>query len=186
MVNVETVQSNRPERWHPASMALHWSSTALIAGLFASGWWMTGLSYYDSWYHRAPWWHKSFGLTLAALLILRVAARLAFPRPQALGHLHARRAAHVGHLLLYLLLCTVLVAGYLISTAEGRGVSVFGIVELPALISPFRDQATLAGTVHWYVAWSLIVAGVGHGLLAVKHHVIDRDATLIRMLGRRA
>ncbi|RKD83881.1 cytochrome b [Kushneria marisflavi] len=186
MVNAATMQQNLPDRWHSASRVLHWSSAALIAGLFASGWWMTGLSYYDSWYHRAPWWHKSFGLTLTALLILRIAARLAFARPPALGHRHARRAAHVGHLLLYLLLCAVLVAGYLISTAEGRGVSVFGLFEFPALVAPFRDQATLAGTMHWYAAWSLIVAGIGHALLALKHHFIDRDATLTRMLGRRA
>ncbi len=76
----------------------------------------------------------------------------------------------------------VLVSGYLISTAEGDGIDVFGWFRVPALVSGLPDQATLAGTIHWYAAWALIVLAAGHALAAFKHHLIDRHDVLVRML----
>ena len=77
-------------------------------------------------------------------------------------------------------------AGYLISTADGVGIPVFGLFEIPALVSGLPDQADVAGVVHLYLAWVLVVFAGLHGLAALKHHFIDRDATLVRMLGRKA
>lgn len=76
----------------------------------------------------------------------------------------------------------VMTSGYLISTAEGRGVSVFGWFEVPAVISDLPNQATLAGNIHWYSALLLILLAAGHALAALKHHFIDRHDTLTRML----
>ncbi|BCQ65481.1 hypothetical protein PBOI14_72310 [Pseudomonas sp. Boi14] len=97
-----------------------------------------------------------------------------------------RLGAKLGHAFLYLGLFAVMIAGYLISTADGVGIPVFGLFEVPALISGLPDQADVAGVVHLYLAWALVIFAGIHGLAALKHHFIDRDATLTRMLGRKA
>ena len=80
----------------------------------------------------------------------------------------------------------VMIAGYLISTADGVGISVLGWFEVPALVSGLPDQADVAGQIHFYLAWALVIFSGLHALAALKHHFIDRDATLKRMLGRQA
>ncbi len=62
----------------------------------------------------------------------------------------------------------------------------FGLFEIPALVSGLPDQADTAGVVHLYLAWVLVVFAGLHGVAALKHHFIDRDVTLVRMLGRKA
>jgi cytochrome b561 len=90
----------------------------------------------------------------------------------------------LGHSVLYLGLFLVMMSGYLISTADGRAISVFGLFDVPALITSIPNQADSAGLVHEYAAWALVIFAVVHALAALKHHFIDRDATLKRMLGR--
>lgn len=175
--------SNTSERWGSISIALHWFSAVAVIGLFASGWWISTLTYYHPWYNAAPWWHKSFGITLLAMTLLRVVWRLVTPTPRPLEHRHEALAAKLGHGLIYLLLLTVLCSGYLISTAEGSPISVFGWFEIPASWR-FSRQATLMGTLHWYAAWTLVILAAGHALFALKHHFLDHRATLTRMLGR--
>ena len=91
--------------------------------------------------------------------------------------------SRLGHGALYLGLFVVMISGYLISTADGRGISVFDLFEIPALITGLPNQADLAGAVHFYVACAVVIFAGLHGLAALKHHFIDRDATLRRMLG---
>jgi len=83
-------------------------------------------------------------------------------------------------------LFAVMIAGYLISTAEGVGIPVFDWFEVPALVSGLPDQADTAGAIHLYLAWVLVIFSGLHALAALKHHFIDRDVTLTRMLGRKA
>jgi len=90
----------------------------------------------------------------------------------------------LGHSVLYLGLFLVMMSGYLISTADGRAISVFGLFDVPAVITSIPNQADTAGLVHEYAAWALVILAVLHALAALKHHFIDRDATLRRMLGR--
>ena len=77
-----------------------------------------------------------------------------------------------------------MISGYLISTADGRAISVFGWFEVPATITSIPKQEDVAGLVHQYLAWGLVIFSGVHALAALKHHFIDRDATLNRMLGR--
>lgn len=176
---------NSSNQYGLVSVAVHWLVTLAVFALFGLGLWMTGLSYYDEWYRTAPALHKSIGVTLFAVMLLRVLWRLFTPIPAPLSsHTPAvRLLSRLGHALLYITIFTVMISGYLISTAEGRGVSVFGLFEIPALISGLPNQADAAGAVHLYVAWGLIVLAVLHAVAALKHHFFDRDATLKRMLG---
>jgi len=179
---------NSAERYGAISVLLHWGVALVVFGLFGVGLWMVGLDYYNPWRQTVPDLHKSVGLLLLAVMLLRILWRFISPPPAPsknqgiLTHI----AAKLGHLLLYLLIFAVLVSGYLISTAEGDGIVVFGSFTVPAVLSGLRGQAELAGILHLYLAIALVSLAVLHGLAAIKHHFIDRDVTLTRMLGIKA
>ena len=179
---------NSSSRYGWVSIVLHWGVALTVFGMFALGLWMVGLGYYDTWRKAGPDLHKSIGIVLFLCMLLRVVWRFVSPPPAApVNHTRLIKvAAKLGHAFLYLDLFLVMFAGYLISTADGVGIPVFGLFEVPALISGLPDQADVAGQVHLYLAWVLVIFAVLHGLAALKHHFIDRDATLVRMLGRKA
>lgn len=179
---------NSSSRYGWVSIFMHWGVALAVFGLFALGLWMVGLDYYSTWRKDAPDLHKSIGLVLLGVMVLRVLWRFISPPPSTLQSYSrmTRIGAKFGHGFLYLALFAVMIAGYLISTADGVGIPVFGLFEVPALISGLPDQADVAGTVHLYLAWTLVIFAGLHGLAALKHHFVDRDATLVRMLGRKA
>lgn len=164
------------------TITIHWASALIVIGLFALGYWMLTLNYYDAWYRLGPWWHKSFGMTLFGITLVRVIWTLSNPKPRPLGARWEQIASRIGHGLIYALLLVTMISGYLISTADGRGISVFDWFEVPALITGVPNQEDIAGEVHWYSALALVIAAAGHALAALKHHFINRDATLKRML----
>jgi len=168
-----------------ASILLHWVVAVLVLVMFCLGLWMTNLDYYHSWYHQAPSLHKSIGVILILMVLVRIGWHRFSPVPEALDS-HAvwmSKVAKLVHYLLYLLLLIVMISGYLISTADGRPVSCFGLFELPALFSEGEQQAEIAGRVHFVLANSLLGVAALHMLAALKHHFVDKDRTLLRMLG---
>ena len=173
---------NTRSGWGLISIALHWLSAVTIVALFALGWWMVDLSYFHAWYNLAPWWHRSIGMLLLFATLLRLAWRFMQPTPAAQGGRLERLAAHLGHTALYGLMLVVMISGYLISTARGRGISVFDWFEVPAVISRLPNQESIAGEIHWYSALALMLLAGGHALAAFKHHFLDRHDTLMRML----
>jgi cytochrome b561 len=168
------------------AIALHWLVTLAVIGLFALGLWMTDLDYYDPWYERAPDVHKSIGVLLFITVVLRLAWRWMnpVPRPEPTHAVWERRMAGIAHALLYALLFAVMIAGYLISTADGRPIQVFGLFAVPATLSGIENQEDIAGEIHEVLAFILIGLAAVHALAALKHHYFDRDRTLKRMLGR--
>lgn len=176
---------NSSSRYGLVSVLFHWVVALAVFALFAVGLWMTDLTYYSQWYRTAPALHKSVGVVLFAVMLLRVVWRLLTPQPAPISsHSTAvQLLSRLAHAALYLGIFVVMISGYLISTAEGRGISVFDLFEIPALITGLPDQADLAGAVHFYMAWALVLVAGLHGLAALKHHFIDRDVTLKRMLG---
>jgi len=180
----ESMLWNTESGYGGISIAVHWIAAVAIVGLFASGLWMTGLGYGHPWYNRAPELHVSIGMLTLALVVFRLAWRLLTVTP-ALERSMPRweRVAALGaHWLMYALMLAVVVSGYLISTAGGDAVSVFGWFEVPAIVYGYERQADLAGWVHYYSAWALVLLALGHTLAALKHHFVNRDATLVRML----
>jgi len=167
-------------------IAIHWLSVAVILGMFCLGFWMVDLDYYSSWYRRAPNIHKSVGILFAGTYLLRLVLRLASPAPAPVAGTLSWEAgaSRVVHRLFYGLMACLVCAGYLISTADGRPISVFGWFNVPATITSIPEQEDLAGEIHWYLALGILALAALHATAALKHHFIDRDATLSRMLGR--
>ncbi|WP_445361113.1 cytochrome b [Microbulbifer sp. EKSA005] len=169
------------------AIALHWIMAPAIIGTFILGWWMRQLSYYDPWYQRAPEIHKGVGIILLVFLLFRLAWRFANPSPASNPQTPnwQKFAATATHGLIYLLLLAIMVSGYLISTADGRPIDVFGIVSIPATLQGIPNQEDIAGSIHEILAWGLIGLVAAHVLAALKHHFIDRDGTLRRIIGIR-
>jgi cytochrome b561 len=176
---------NSESNWGATAITLHWLTALVIFGMFALGLYMTDLTLYHPWYHKAPHLHRSIGVLLFIATVLRLGWRLWSPPPAPLeNHLWWERLlARLVHGLLYLLLFAVMLSGYLISTADGRGVEVFTWFSVPALISGLENQEDIAGLIHLVVASTLIGFALLHAGAAFKHHLIDRDRTLLRMLG---
>ena len=179
---------NTAHAYGMVAILLHWLVALAVIGLFALGVWMTGLTYYDDWYKRGPDIHKSIGILLFLVMLARVLWRTVNITPDdepGIGN-RQRRLAHGVHLLLYVLLFAMMISGYLISTADGKPIEVFDLFSVPATISDIPKQEDIAGKVHWYLALILISLASLHAVAALKHHFIDRDRTLKKMLGIRA
>ncbi|KPQ28147.1 MAG: cytochrome b561 [Marinobacter excellens HL-55] len=177
---------NTQSRYGFISISLHWLVALAVIGLFGLGWWMVGLSYYDPWYRQGPDIHRSVGILLFIAMLARLLWRLASPPPKPLPE-HQRwevLASHVAHWMLYLLLFVAMSSGYLITTADGSSISVFGWFDVPSVTGRVRGMEDIAGVVHYWSTWALVVLAGMHALAALKHHFMDRDSTLKRMLGR--
>ncbi|MCX4186261.1 cytochrome b [Methylophaga sp. OBS4] len=175
---------------HPAtrydlfSILLHWLIAVITIGLFASGIWMVELGYYDTWYYRAPWWHKSLGVAIFMLVVVRWLWGLfrATPPPIPSISQWQRILAKSVHGMMSLFILLLGFSGYLIVTAKGDGLSVFDWFKIPAFFTGNGSRVDLAGTVHLWLGYLIIACAVFHALAALKHHFIDKDTTLKRML----
>ncbi len=183
----ELSASRNRDRYTRVAIVLHWLVALAVPAMFVLGAWMVDLGYYDPWRKEAPEIHKAVGVLLFLVVLLRLAWRLVH-RPPAPLATHApweRRSAAVVHALLYVLLFATMFAGYLISTADGRPIEVFGWFSVPALVSHLPNQEDIAGEIHLWLAILLISLAAAHALAALKHHFVDHDGTLMRMLGSR-
>jgi cytochrome b561 len=183
----EHKMKNTENHYGYLAISVHWLVAGIVFGLFGLGFWMVDLGYYDPWYKNGPDLHKSIGFILFVLMVLRVVYRWlqTMPRPLESHSKLERKVGHVVHSLLYVLLFFIMISGYLISTADGRGIDVFELFSIPSFGELFSNQEDIAGTAHKYSAYVVIATAVLHGAAAIKHHVIDKDNTLKRMLGHR-
>jgi cytochrome b561 len=172
--------TNRGYGW--IAIGLHWLGAVLVFALFGLGIWMVELTYYDPWYREAPNLHKSVGILLLLMVCGRLVWRWSQPHPEPMGSPLTRIVATLVHGFLYALMIVLMLAGYLISTADGSAIAVFGLFEVPAVISDLPNQEDVAGLVHEWLAWVLIGVVLLHATAAAKHQLIDRDGTLARMV----
>jgi len=159
----------------------HWVMAVGVIGLFVLGLWMVTLNYYSPYYSAAPDIHRSVGILLLILLVLRFGWRLANPKPDD-SELKPweRTASHIVHWGFYPLLLALMVSGYLISTADGRPIEVFGWFSVPSLVQR-KGLEDSAGEVHEILAYLTIAVAALHAAASLKHHFIDRNRILARM-----
>jgi len=165
------------------AILVHWVFAVTFIALFSVGIYMVELTYYDPLYKTLPDLHRSAGIILLALLFFRFAWKLVNPHPDPEPNLkrHEILGAEIVHWLLYLLPLAIMVSGYLITTADGSSIDVFGLFEVPAILPAQKGREEIAGDIHFYLAYATIGLAALHALAALKHHFIDRDKTLTRM-----
>lgn len=128
-------------------------------------------------------WHKWIGVSLLALVVLRLIWRL-FHRPPALpASMSAltRALAHAGHAALYAVMAAIPLTGWLMSSAKGFQTVWFGLWPLPDLVVKNKALGEALVQVHIYLNYALIALVAIHVLAALKHHFIDRDGLLRRI-----
>lgn len=130
--------------------------------------------------------HKSFGFTILVLVLLRLLWRLINPRPRDLGTSRVQnQIGHSLHIFLYTLLLAQPAVGILMSQAFGKPVSPFGMFTVPAVIIENIQLGKILLEIH-ETLWVVLAISVGiHAAAALKHHFIEKNRTLMRMiLGR--
>ncbi|BCK87027.1 cytochrome b561 [Sideroxyarcus emersonii] len=168
-----------------AAVAMHWLMAFAIVGLFAFGLYMHDLPL-SPWKLRAYSWHKWAGVSIFGLAVVRLAWRIYNRPPELPPHMGRaeRFIAHSGHSLLYLLMFTIPLSGWLMSSAKGFQTVLFGVLPLPDLLSKNKELGDMLQTVHWSLNLVLAILVAGHVAAALKHHFVDRDDVLARMLPR--
>jgi cytochrome b561 len=166
------------------SILLHWVMAIAFIALFFLGQYMVDLDYYDAWYHRAPEIHKSIGILLLMAMLFRFFWNKFQTSPDPIStDVKTELAARITHYLFYLLVIMLFISGYMISTAEGKGIDVFSWFTVPALFTEDPDRADFAGDIHEIIATGFVILAAIHALAALYHHFIIKDFTLKRMLG---
>ena len=172
-----------PTRWGTPARLFHWVMAAGIVFMVGFGLWMTELppsmrklNVYAL--------HKSVGITLLGLAALRLIWRAKDARPDEVPGQPAWQTAvaKLTHVATYALLFIIPLSGWLYNSASGFPLRWFKLVNLPRLSESDPGLKALAHTVHEYGVWTLVALVALHAGAAHKHHVIERDNTLVAMV----
>jgi len=164
------------------AITLHWVAALLIVAGFALGLWMTDLAISPLKF-RAYAYHKWIGITVFLIAIARLTWRASHPAPQPVVMPDwQQRAASATHVLLYVLMLIAPISGYVYSSATGVQVVYLGLFPLPDLVGKDKQLAAALKVVHVSLVFTLAALVVVHVAAAIKHHVVDRDGVLARML----
>lgn len=165
------------------AIALHWLIALAIFGTFALGLYMHDLPVSPT-KLRLYSYHKWTGVTIFLLVLVRLAWRATHAAPPLPAAMPAwqRTAAHATHHLLYLLIVVIPLSGWLMSSAKGFQTVWFGVLPLPDLLEKNKELGDRLVLVHQTLNFTLAALVVAHVGAAIKHHVVDRDDVLRRML----
>jgi len=171
-----------PVRWNRFAQLLHWLIALLIVGLGAVGLTMTAMAPSPD-KVNVYLLHKSFGITVLVLVGLRLVWRLATTRPPEVpGPAWQRWSASAVHFALYVMMFVMPLSGWLFNSASNFPLRWFWLVKVPALWGPDPVVKHWAREVHEYGFWVLAALVTLHAAAAFKHHYVDHDETLLRML----
>jgi cytochrome b561 len=174
---------NTRQAWGSLAIAFHWAMALIILGMIplgivASNWRLSPTKV------QLFFWHKSFGILLLVLLVLRLLWRLsnttpALPDAMPRGE---RILAGLSHAMLYILMAAIPLSGWVINSAANFPFKVFDLVRLPNIVEPDKALQELAGDVHLILVITLAVLLAVHVAAALRHHRVTRDEVLSRML----
>jgi cytochrome b561 len=172
-----------PTRYSSVAKAFHWIIAALIVTQFTLAWMADDLPLGA---HKLALLarHKSFGMTVLMLAILRLLWRLKNPPPALPPGMTSleRRLARASHAAFYVLLFAMPMTGWLMSSAKNYSVSWFSLFTWPNLIGKNEAAFDLLRSTHDTLSFVLFTIAVLHILAALKHHFWNKDDVLLRML----
>ncbi|MDD3884350.1 MAG: cytochrome b [Gallionella sp.] len=171
------------QRYTLTAISLHWLMAVLLFGIFPLGIYMHDLPLSPAKLQLYSY-HKWIGVTVFMLVLLRLLWRATHkPPPLPFGMPRWQEwASGAVHALLYLLMLVVPVSGWLMSSAKGFKTVWFGIVALPDLVAKDKALGEWLGEVHEVLSFTLALLIVLHVAAALKHHFLERDDVLRRML----
>ena len=185
------MQRTDEQRYGDVAVIFHWLIAFFIFGLLIVGKYMVGLDDNDPIRFELTQWHKSFGLTVLLLSVLRLLWRFTHRPPPELGSIPRwqKRIASTVHLLLYSLLFVLPITGWIMVSASPLNLDtvLFNVIPIPHL-PPFADlpdKEQIASSFHEYHELAgnlLILLLLMHAGAALKHHLFDKDTVLKRML----
>lgn len=173
--------TNTANRYGLVAKLLHWVMAILLIGLLALGIYMVPLpiSYQKL---KLYGWHKEYGLLALGLVIARVIWRLLNAVPELSIPWWEKLAARIVHWAFYFFMFAMPLTGWLVTSAAGLPASFFGWFVLPNLIAPNQEWLVIFEGLHQWLGYGLIAVIVLHTSAALKHHFINKDNILKRML----
>ncbi|MFD0739326.1 cytochrome b [Lysobacter koreensis] len=177
---------NPVDRWGAISQLLHWSIVVLLTAIAVLGLYMVDLPNSPD-KIKLYSLHKSLGLTLLGLLLLRIGWRVyaGAPHPVAGTPAWQERIATATHAAMYVLMFALPVSGWVLNSAAGYPLQWFGLFNLPRIVANDAELHELAESLHEAGFWLLLALVLAHAGAAFYHHLFQHDATLTRMLPRR-
>jgi len=176
------IQESRA-RYTAVAQALHWIIAALIVVQFTLAWTADDL---PLGMHKLALLarHKSFGMTVLVLAILRLGWRLFNPAPPLPGGMSKIEifVARATHTAFYALLFAMPLTGWAMSSAKNYSVSWFGVFTWPNFIAPNERSFEILKSTHDWLSYGLLGIAILHVLAALKHHFWNKDDVLTRML----
>lgn len=168
-------------RYSPPAVILHWLVALLIVTLFGLGWYMMEIERQPGadWYFNL---HRSLGVTVAALIVLRLIWRASHqpaPLPGAVPFWE-QKLSLAAHWMLYACMIVMPLTGFLGASYNKSGVAFFGH-QLPFRSGPDRNLSKLFFTIHESLVWIFVSVIVLHALAGLKHLVVNKDKVFQRM-----
>ena len=171
-----------PSAYSGLSIWLHWIVALVIVLALLSGYLMMNMAF-SPLKIRTFIWHDWLGFSALVLMVIRLLWRIRSGAPDILGRTSVQRIMAKGaHILLYVLLVLVPLEGWLYRSASGIKIVFLEWIELPLLIAENHALVPLLKTTHMFLSYALLGLIVLHIAAALKHHLIDRDVTLARMI----
>lgn len=178
---------NEIRRYGIVAQTLHWVIAVMVFTMFGLGYYMEDLPLGQQKLELYTL-HKSLGITIFALAVVRLGWRLTHPAPPLPAGMSdlERRAAHAVHWLIYALIFVQPAIGFLQSNAANFPVVVWDVLPLPALIGADEQLGEDLAGLHSIVGNTLAVLVLLHVAAALRHHFVLRDDVLRRMLPGRS
>lgn len=174
-------------RYTRTAMLLHWLVAVLLIGQFSFGWYLETIArgipargYFVN-------LHKSTGLLIGLLILLRIGWRLSHAPPPLPSSVQGwqRQAAQASHYLLYVLMLAMPLSGYIASNFSRFGVVFFNTVKLAPWGIDSKLVYGIFNQMHIVSSWLLLALVIVHVLAALKHLLVDHDSVFLRMVPQR-
>lgn len=171
--------------WSTVIKLFHWAMVLLIIGMMILGWTAKGWPISPT-KIKLFFWHKSFGILILGLALLRLLWRLQDNAPSlpASTPRIERALARASHAMLYTLMVVMPISGWVVNSAGKFPFKVFGVWRLPQIVAPDKAVEELAKDVHLTLFWIFATLLLVHVTAALRHHFVLRNDVLVRMLPR--